>query len=55
VFTYLDGKAMWNYVTTGLENMDEYVITEGLTEGQEVIVSGNFNLAHEVPVKVVNN
>jgi RND family efflux transporter MFP subunit len=55
VFTYLDGKAMWNYVTTGLDNMDEYVITEGLTEGQEVIVSGNFNLAHEVPVKVVNN
>lgn len=55
VFTYENGKAMWNYVTTGLENMNEYVITEGLKEGQEVIVSGNINLAHESPVKVVKD
>lgn len=55
VFTYSDGKAMWNYVTTGLENMDEYVVTDGLAEGQEVIVSGNLNLAHESPVRVMNN
>ncbi len=46
---------MWNYVTTGLENMNEYVITEGLKEGQEVIVSGNLNLAHESPVKVIKD
>lgn len=55
VFTHENGKAMWNYVTTGLENMNEYTIIEGLKEGQEVIVSGNINLAHESPVKVVNN
>lgn len=54
VFTHEDGKAMWNYVTTGLENMNEYTIIEGLKEGQEVIVSGNINLAHEYPVKVIN-
>lgn len=55
VFTYENGKAMWNYVTTSLENMNEYVITEGLTPGQEVIVTGNINLAHESPVRVVND
>lgn len=55
VFTYENGNAMWNYVTTGLENMNEYVITEGLKEGQEVIVSGNLNLAHEAPVKVIKD
>lgn len=55
VFTYENGKAMWNYVATGLENMNEYVITEGLKEGQEVIISGNLNLAHESPVKVIKD
>lgn len=55
VFTHKDGKAMWNYVTTSLENMNEYVITEGLEPGQEVIVSGNINLAHEAPVKVIKD
>lgn len=51
VFTYEDGMAMWNYVTTGLENLDSYEITEGLHAGQTVIVSGNENLAHESPVE----
>lgn len=55
VFTYRDGKAMWNYVTTTLENMNEFVVTEGLEPGQEVIVSGNINLAHESPVRVTND
>lgn len=52
VFTYESGKAMWNYVTTGLENLDSYEITEGVTEGAAVIISGNENLAHEAPVNV---
>lgn len=47
------GKAIWNYVHTGLENMGEYTISDGLEEGMTVIVSGNVNLAHESPVKVV--
>lgn len=46
-------KALWNYVQTGLENMGEYTVTEGLEEGAEVIVDGNVNLAHEAPVSVV--
>jgi multidrug efflux pump subunit AcrA (membrane-fusion protein) len=54
VFTLVDGKAYWNYVQTGLENAQEYTITEGLTEGAVVITSGNINLAHESTVSVKN-
>jgi len=50
VFTYEDGKALWNYVKTGLENSSRYTIESGLEPGMEVIVSGNLNLAHETPV-----
>lgn len=42
-------------MTTSLENMDEYIITEGLKPGQEVIITGNINLAHESPVQVIDN
>lgn len=52
VFTLVDGKAYWNYVTTGLENAGYYTITEGLKEGDQVITSGNINLAHESPVLI---
>lgn len=57
VFTLNDkgDKAMWNYVETGLENMGHYTITEGLEPGMKVITTGNVNLAHESPVKVVRN
>ena len=55
VFTLKDGKAMWNYVHTGLENMEEYTIIDELEEGMVVITTGNVNLAHEAPVKVVEN
>ena len=54
VFTLKDGHAQWNYVQTGLENSTEYVIVEGLQEGELVIYEGNLNLAHETPVSVVN-
>ena len=53
VFTLKDGKAMWNYVQTGLENMTEYTVTgDGMEEGAQVIATGNVNLAHEAPVIV---
>lgn len=51
VFTLDGDKAIWNYVTTGLENLNEYTITEGLKPGMKVITTGNLNLAHETPVK----
>lgn len=56
VFTLKDGKAFWNYVHTALENSDSYSLVnepEGLKEGDTLIVTGNVNLAHEAPVKVV--
>lgn len=55
IFTHDNGKAMWNYVHTGLENMNEVVVDDGLQEGMEVIYDGNVNLAHEAPVKVKND
>ncbi len=53
VFTYQEGKAIWNYVTTGLENSTGYIVLDGLKEGDMVIYQGNINLAHETPVELV--
>lgn len=54
VFTLEEGRAMWKYVQTGLENMNDYTVTgDGMEEGAQVIVTGNVNLAHEAPVKVI--
>lgn len=53
VFTLDGSRALWNYVTTGLENLNEYTVVDGLTPGMTVITSGNVNLAHEAPVKVI--
>lgn len=52
-----DSIAMWNYVQTGLENMTEYTLVDweasGLKEGMIIITTGNVNLAHETPVKII--
>lgn len=53
IFTLEGDKACWNYVTTGLENLNEYTVVDGLAPGMKVITSGNVNLAHEAPVKVI--
>lgn len=54
LFTLKDGMAQWKYVTTGLENMNEYTVTgDDLQEGDQVITTGNVNLAHESRVNVV--
>ena len=52
VFTCSGGRAKWVYVTTGLENIDSYTVTEGLREGDTVIVRGNFNLNHDSRVVI---
>lgn len=58
IFTVKDDIAMWNYITTGLENMTECTLVDweanGLQEGMTVITTGNVNLAHETPVKIIN-
>lgn len=57
IFTVKDSIAMWNYVQTGLENLSEYTLVNweasGLQEGMTVITTGNVNLAHETPVKII--
>jgi len=52
VFTVENGRAIWNYVTTGFENSTQYTITEGLTEGQLIITGNNLTIGHEAPVIV---
>lgn len=60
VFTLENGKAKWNYVQTGLENAESCIVsnkadagvTDGLLEGDTVIITGNVNLAHEAEVTI---
>ena len=53
LFVHKNGRTQWRYVKIGLENSREYTIEEQLEAGEEVIISGNFNLAHDVEVEVV--
>ena len=56
LFKYVDGKAFWTYVQTGLENSTSYTVQANpdkggsLEPGDTVIISGNLNLAHESDV-----
>ena len=54
VFVVEGGKAKWQYVTTGPSGRGLVSIEEGLEEGDQVITSGHYSLAHEAPVAVVN-
>ena len=55
VFTHKDGKAKWNYVKIAHENSTHFAISSGLEEGDEVIIKGNFNLAHGKNIQVDND
>jgi len=48
-----DSLAWWNYVETEYENSRQYTIKSGLSKGDRVITSGNYNLAHETKVVIV--
>ncbi|MDZ7741249.1 MAG: efflux RND transporter periplasmic adaptor subunit [Bacteroidota bacterium] len=52
VFTYHDGKAVWNYVKIGKENALMYQVIEGLQAGDTVILDGNLKLSHGSPVRL---
>lgn len=54
VFVYENGLAKWKYVTVSHENSHEMAISEGLTDGQKVIVKGNLNLGHDAKVEIVH-
>jgi len=54
VFVVLDGHADWRYVTLGPEGRGIVAVEEGVEEGEQVITSGHYSLAHDAPVAVVN-
>ncbi|TKG94496.1 efflux RND transporter periplasmic adaptor subunit [Puteibacter caeruleilacunae] len=55
VFVCKNDTAYWNYVKVGEENAAYCTIREGnIKPGDEVIIDGNFNLAHLVPVVKMN-
>ncbi len=45
--------AKWIYVQLGAENEDYYQITQGIAAGDSVIVEGNYNLAHDAKIKIL--
>jgi RND family efflux transporter MFP subunit len=53
LFVFANGRSQWRYVKTGLENSREYTIEDQLEAGEQVIISGNFNLAHDAEVEIV--
>jgi len=52
IFTYLDGRAKWNYVETGYQNSKYVIITSGLKASEKIIVDNNANLADNQLVKL---
>jgi len=54
VFTYLKGKAKWNYVETGQQNSGFIVIRKGLQSGDQVITENNATLSHNSSVNVID-
>lgn len=52
VFTVENGLAKWHYVTVSHENELEVAISGGLKTGEQIIISGSLNLAHDAPVFV---
>ncbi len=52
VFTYQEGKAIWNNVKTGKENARFYQLIEGLKEGDTLILDGNLKLSHGMLVRL---
>ncbi len=53
VFTVKDSLAKWKYVEIGESNNEFIEVLKGVNEGEQIIVEGHFNLAHDSRVKVV--
>jgi RND family efflux transporter MFP subunit len=54
VFVVTDGHADWRYVTLGPEGRGIVAVEEGVEQGEQVITSGHYSLAHDAPVAVIN-
>ncbi|MCB0744905.1 MAG: efflux RND transporter periplasmic adaptor subunit, partial [Ignavibacteriae bacterium] len=54
VFTVEDSLAKWKYVDIGEQN-DKYIeVINGVNAGENIIVEGHFNLAHDSKVRIIN-
>jgi RND family efflux transporter MFP subunit len=53
VFVEQNDTAYWRYVNVGETNSKYTVINENINPGEDVIIEGNFNLAHLSPVQVI--
>lgn len=53
VFTVTDDHADWRYVTLGAKGRGYVAVTDGVSNGETVITSGHYSLAHDAPVAVV--
>lgn len=53
VFVVRNGRAQWEYVTTGHENEQWIeILSDNLDEGDVVVTGGHFTLAHDTPVNI---
>jgi HlyD family secretion protein len=52
VFIVRNGEAQWDYIKLGSANANYYEIRNGLAVGDTVVINGNYNLAHQVPVMI---
>lgn len=53
VFVAQNDTAYWRYVDVGETNSTYSVIKGGINDGEQVVIEGNFNLAHLSPIKVI--
>ena len=55
VFVVRSGRAQWVYVTTGHENERWIeILGDNIQEGDVVVTSGHFTLAHDIPVTIAD-
>lgn len=54
IYVVKNDKAILKNITTGNVNKNLVEVTAGLTEGDEIVVAGNYNLYDKATIKVVN-
>lgn len=56
VFVVRNGRAQWEYVTTGDENEQWIeILGDNIHEGDIVVTGGHFTLAHDIPVNIAES
>lgn len=53
VFVVSDGRADWRDIVTAGSGRGLIAVTDGVSEGEQVITGGHYSLAHDAPVAVV--